>query len=81
MAKLVRRLVIEKYPHNPDLADKVAETFASKHICGDVFMDLTDEDLAEAGMLPSLRKFLLAKRLELDGEGGIPPRLLGESRP
>ena len=81
MAKLVRRLVIENYPHNPDLADKVAKMFDSKDICGVSFMELTDEDLAEAGMLPFQRKFLLAKRLELDGEGGIPPRLLGESRP
>ena len=82
MAKLVKSLFLEKYPHNPELADKVAEMFASKHICGRAFMDFTDEDLAEAGFgfLPFQRRFLLAKRAELEGKGGIPPGLLGESR-
>jgi hypothetical protein len=76
MSRLVKRLLSEKYPRNPDLAALVADIFASTLQCGQCFLDATEASLADIGIRLQQRTFLLTKRAELVGESGIPKGLL-----
>ena len=78
MAELVKQLVSQKYPRNPDLAASVASKFGLNLVCGQTYLDATDATLAAMGIsLDAHRAFFLSKRTEL--EAGIPTELIGRA--
>ena len=68
MSTLAVRMLQEQYPRNTELSLNVGRLFLQYHVCGQTFIDVTDDDLKEMGIeLHSHRAFILHKRSEIAG--------------